>query len=50
MGIGARASDWRTSNPRLHPWHWFLALACAVLIYLLVVGAVAGSVNSGLLS
>jgi len=50
MGIGARASDWRTSNPRLHPLHWLLAIVCAVVIYLLVVGAVAGSVSGGLLS
>jgi hypothetical protein len=49
MAIGARASDWRTSNPRLHPFHWFLAIACAVVIYLLVVGAVAGTVSGGLL-
>ncbi len=40
----------RPSNPRLHPFHWFLAIACAVAIYLLVVGAVTGSVNGGLLS
>jgi len=48
MAFGARASDWRTSNPRLHPFHWFLAIVCATVIYLLVVGAVAGGVSGGL--
>ena len=43
--IGARASDWRPSNPDLHPLRWIAAFICAFLVYLLAMGTVGSFVN-----
>jgi hypothetical protein len=45
--IGARASDWHSGNPDLHPMRWFAAFVCAVVIYFAVLATLGTILNGG---
>ena len=46
MTIGARASDWRSDNPRVKPALWIAAFA-GVFIFIIVVAALIGGLLNG---
>lgn len=47
MAIGARASDWHSGNPDLHPLRWIAAFIGAAVIYVAVLATVGSLINGG---
>jgi len=45
--IGARASDWHSGNPDIHPLRWFGLFVAAIAFYIVVMAAVGSFVNGG---